>query len=310
MDNIDCNPALLNNILEYSSSLYSNSNTLLNLISNSECLGDFINFYNAKSSPSPSSNITASLYTTLLNLPNLPAPIGYYWVKKVRSQVDKIQSDLSLLLGIIKQNIPELSDTIGYAFNTYSMYTDSTTPYYSYLSTTIRPNFYLTGNTFHKINKYTFANIQMTSRYVDTLFKHNLAPTPEEATNPDLPKPNLIQSINVAKTEYINPYDGDAKSKTAHGENLVTDVNMTATGETIKILVKKHIKLIFSTLYSIINFLKSRSLQQPRSIENNSIEIATKIDIDSNKVIFEKFDILQQKIQDFDDIKTIESILK
>lgn len=304
MDNTDCIPQLLSLNLEDTREFYDNSNTLIDLLSNyANHLEDFINYNNAYVSPAPikeQTNILSSISTKLKNMPN---NIAFYWYKKINNQIDSVKK------AIIKIN-PEfktISDSIGQLSSPYSMYSDYTTPYYSYGVDNIRPTMYVPSNVFNKIPVHIYANLISASKLVDATFKHNLAPTIDDTDT------NLIQSPVVISHENNKLlYSGSACSQTTHGENLVTDINAVSQANTLKIEIKKQITLCYSQLYNVINAIKGRSLLHTTSDRSTSFitfSSITKVDCNTEKLIWEMFDILQQKILS-NKTKTIENTLK
>lgn len=311
MDNVDCLPQYLNTVLEYSTELYDNSNTLLTMINNmfgstaSSGVGDFIRVNNAKSAADPVESTTAALLTVYTNIDKYPAYLAYYWIKKFDTQIQQIQTNLSNLLALTKSAVPKLSDSIGTVGHTYSMYNDQTTPYYSYLVSNIKSNFYIPGNTFNKLNKDDFVNVCLAGKYTDIIFKHNLAPSPGETNK------NLIQSSGVNNTEYNELlYISSAKAGTTHGDNLVTDINTAAQYSKLKMVIKTNIFLLLPKISNIIMFLKGRVLQSTRNLNPLYFNTVTSTDYKKRETIIEQFDILQQKLQNFANKNTIEKSLK
>ena len=303
-------PKYLDVDVESAKAFYNSSTNLMLTLqlcdaSVGEYIDEFIAFNNAKSSPQPIPNKINTLVDAFNKFDTLPVNIAYFWYKKINNQIDSVKSTAIKLCG---KDFKQISDSIGSLGVGYLAYNSNTTPYHTYLLDDIRPTFYIPNNTFNKIHPKSYANLITTSKYIDALFKHNLAPSSE------YDNANLIQSNKVSKQEGgAQMYAGEARSLTSHGDNLVTDVNTITKLEQFKAEIRKQITLTYSKLYKLINAIKGRVLINSttnRESENIIFNSVVNVDIDTGVSLFDMFDILQNRIKDFDKHATIDTILK
>lgn len=310
MADIESFPKYLDIDIESCKKFYDSSSTLLSLLKNFDSsidayIDDYISLNNAKVSAQPSANKISALVSGFKKIDTIPTNIAYDWYKKINNQIDSVKSAVIELCG---KDFKQISDSIGTLGSAYLAYNNNTTPYHSYLLDNIRPSFYVPGNTFNKIHPKAYANLINTSKCIDALFKYNLAPSSKDDNA------NLIQSNNVSTLEGgPQMYTGGAVSLKSHGDNLVTDVNSIASIEQFKMTIRTQITLVYKKLYKIINTIKSRVLYNTtstRTSNNIFFDSVVNIDIDNKVSIYDMFDILQNKIKDFDKSITIDTILK
>lgn len=308
MDKTDCLPHYISIDFESIKSFYDNSSTILDVLKTFDqnidiYINDFINVNRAKVSPSPVSEITESLDNIFKKINTLPNNYALYWYKQIINQIDIIKSNIiQLNSGDFKQ----ISESIGSLAGNYTMYNIYTTPYYIYNQSNIRPSCYIPNNVVNKLNRYCYANICQAGMKVDALFMHNLAPMVGEKDT------NLIQSENAYIIEGTGLYDGPTISSTTHGDNLITDVKSVNVIYNASIAIKTQIKTTYKLLYNIVNALKNRTVLHTtnvRDTQNISFSSLTYTNFDTEKHISEMFDLLQQKISDYDKQITIESQL-
>ena len=296
--------------IESAKNFYDSSITLLDSLKEFDStidtyIDDFIAFNNAKVSSQPITNKTTALVNGFKKFDKLPSNIAYHWYKKINNQIDSVKTAAIELCG---DDFKQISDSIGTLGSAYLAYNNNTTPYHSYLLDNIRPSFYVPGNTFNKIHPKAYANLINTSKYVDALFKYNLAPFSKDDNA------NLIQNNSAATLEGgPQMYMGQAVSLTSHGNNLITDVNSITSIEQFKSQIRTQITLVYKKLYKVINIIKSRVLYNTtstRTSNNICFDSIVNIDIDNKVSIYDMFDILQNKIKDFDKDITIDATLK
>lgn len=308
MDSTDCLPHYASIDFESIKSFYDNSSTILDALKTFDqnidtYINDFINVNRAKVSPSPVSEITESLDTIFKKINTLPNNYALYWYKQIINQIDKIKSSI---IQLNSSDFKQISESIGSLAGKYTMYNIYTTPYYIYNQSNIRPSCYIPNNVVNKLNRYCYANICQAGMKVDALFMHNLAPMIGEKGT------NLIQSENAYLIEGAGLYDGTTMSSTTHGDNLITDVKSVNIICNVSIAIKTQIKTTYKLLYNIINALKNRTVLHTtnvRDTQNISFSSLTHTNFDTEKHISEMFDLLQQKISDYDKQITIESQL-
>lgn len=306
MDTSETLPTILTVNLEDTLSFYNNSNTLIDTLKQfgedvSLYIDDFIKFNNTKTSPSPITERVEVLNSIFNKIDSLPDYIATFWYNTIQTQISQVKQS------IIKLNpttFKDLSDSIGSLASGIGIYTPLNTPFYTYTTDYIRPATYIPNSVRNKIPKTIYANLIICSKQIDTVFKHNLSPTPDEVDT------NLIQSSNVGITELPTIYK-KSYSSTAHGDNLVTDIDSLTQLNLLQTNVNIAIGLIYNKLYKIINCLKSRNFyNSPRTVDTITFSSITKTDFASEKAISDCFDILQQKIADYNKKLTIESQLK
>ena len=225
-------------------------------------IDDFIAFNNAKVSPQPVTNKTTALVNGFKKFDKLPSNIAYHWYKKINNQIDSVKTAVIELCG---DDFKQISDSIGSLGIGYLAYNNNTTPYHSYLLDNIRPSFYIPGNTFNKIHPKAYANLINTSKYVDALFKYNLAPHNKDDNA------NLIQTNDAASLEGgPQMYTGKAVSLTSHGNNLITDVNTITPIEQFKNYIRTQIILVYKKFYKNIKAIKSRVLYNTTSTRTSN----------------------------------------
>ena len=296
--------------IESAKKFYESSSTLLDSLKEFDStidtyIDDFITFNNAKVSSQPAINKSIALANGFKKIDKIPTNIAYHWYKKINNQIEHVKS---LAIKMCGDDFKQISDSIGSLGIGYLAYNNNTTPYHSYLLDNIRPSFYVPGNTFNKIHPKAYANLINTSKHIDALFKYNLAPYSKDDNA------NLIQNNSAAILEGgPQMYTGDAVSLTSHGNNLITDVNAITSIEQFKSYIRTQIILVYKKLYKIINAIKSRVLSNTtfsRVSEDISFASIVNVDIDTKASIYDMFDILQNKIKDFDKDITIDAILK
>ena len=308
MDKTDCLPHYASIDFESAKNFYDNSSTILETLRTFDqnidtYINDFIKVNNAKVSPSPVSEITESLDTIFKKINTLPNNYALYWYKQIINQIDKIKSSI---IQLNSSDFKQISESIGSLAGNYTMYNIYTTPYYTYNKDDIRPTCYIPNNVVNKLNRYCYANICQAGMKVDALFMHNLAPMVSEKGT------NLIQSENTYLIEGGGLYDGPTMSSTTHGDNLITDVKSVNIIYSASIAIKTQIKTTYKLLYNIINALKNRTVLHTTNIrdtQNISFSSLTHTNFDTETHISEIFDLLQQKISDYDKQITIESQL-
>lgn len=310
MADLESFPRYLDIDFESCKSFYLSSCDLLDTLQQydstvSTYIDDFIKYNNSKVSPQPINNKVLTLSGCFNKIDTLPTNIAYHWYKKINNQLDSVKSSIIKLCG---KDYKTISDSIGSLSDAYLNYNGNTIPYYSYNIDYIRPIFYIPGNAFNKINPKAYANIITVSKSIDALFKHNLAPACNEENT------NLIQSSNVYKHEgNKNIFNGNAYSLTAHGDNLVTDVPAITNVEQFKPIIKQQVKIIYKKLYKIISAIKNRTLINStynRNVIEMDFSSIVNTNIDTKVSIYDLFDILQNKIKDFDKTSSIDTILK
>ena len=307
MDSLDCIPHYLAIDFESAKNLYENSSTILDVLKSFDqnivsFINDFIDVNNAKVSPSPVEELTNSLDIIIKKLDTLPNNYAFYWYKQIINQIDTIKTNIEQLN---PNDFKQISDSIGSLAGSRLSYNIYTTPFYTYNQTNIRPTCYIPNNTLVKISRNMYSNICEAGMKVDALFMHNLAPTVGEQGI------NLIQSENANLIEFAGLYSGLTMSSTTHGDNLITDVKVINIIQSTSIAVRSQIKSVYKKLYNIINALKSWSLHptSTRSTRNISFNSLTYTNFEKETHISEMFDLLQQKISDYDKQITIESQL-
>lgn len=307
MDNIDCIPHYLAIDFESAKKLYENSSTILDVLKSFDqsitiFINDFIDVNNAKVSPAPVDELTKSLDIIIKKLDTLPDNYAFYWYKQIINQIDAIKSNIERLN---PNDFKQISDSIGSLAGSRLPYNIYTTPFYIYNQTNIRPTCYIPNSTLVKVSRNMYSNICEASMKVDALFMHNLAPMVGEQNT------NLIQSETANLIEFAGLYNGPTMSSTTHGDNLITDVKAINIIQSTSIAVRSQIKSVYKKLYNIINALKSWSLHptSTRNTQNISFNSLTHTNFEKETHISEIFDLLQQKISDYDKQITIESQL-
>ena len=308
MDKADCLPHYASIDFESAKNFYDNSSTILETLRTFDqnidtYINDFIKVNNAKVSPAPVDELIDSLDTIFKKIELLPNNYALYWYKQIINQIDIIKTSIAKLN---PDNFSQISESIGSLAGSYTMYNIYTTPYYAYNKDDIRPACYIPNNVVNKLNRYTYANICQAGMKVDALFMHNLAPMDGEKDT------NLIQSSNTYFTESAALYNGPMMSSTTHGDNLVTDTQSVNIIYAASIAIKTQIKTTYKTLYNVINALKNRTVlhtTNTRDTQNISFSSLTHTNFGTETHISEIFDLLQQKISDYDKQITIESQL-
>ena len=310
MDSIDCIPHYLAIDFESAKKLYENSSTILDVLKSFDqsitiFINDFIDVNNAKVSPAPVDELTKSLDIIIKKLDILPDVYAFYWYKQIINQIDVIKSNIERLN---PNDFKQISDSIGSLAGSRLPYNIYTTPFYIYNQTNIRPTCYIPNSTLVKVSRNMYSNICEAGMKVDALFMHNLAPMAGEQDT------NLIQSEDVNFIEFTGftgIYDDVTMSSFAHGDNLVTDVTAINIIQSTSVVVRSQIKSVYKKLYNIINALKSWSLHpvSTRNTQNISFSSLTHTNFEKETHISEMFDLLQQKISDYDKQITIESQL-